>query len=605
MQLNWDALNEEELNQVLSAADPGKIAWLDVDYLLEYAAEDTDITHNFYQHILVPALDKFKAYQEYHLEYMIPLIQHTVVQQLLGIWIDAEYMNKVKEEVQTALTKAEKDILTHDTISRGISVFNNHVLASMLSTKPDSCYKKIPERKPEPNKYTKEGHVSRNWKAWYALENEIEELSKNPIPLPRFTKWQSKYKVLQNAIENYANLTRDEIKEHELFSINSTDDKKWLFYEYLKYPVKVYTYNKSNPDAEKKPAVDESAMRGFGDEGALFIAWQELSKELQFIESLMSRVDENEFFHPQFKVPGTYTGRLSGAGGFSMQILPKSARFLEAFRPVPGHKIIDIDVSALEPVVLTELSRDEGLLSVYGPTASPYADIYLTVGSRLGNVGLPFREAGYDYKNPSKEAASKCKKEFKNLRNIIKKLHLSASYGAGAGKIHSSLTLDGVTITYDEVKQMHTDYWSMFSQIKQYGSRLEAQWAKNNGWFLNGAGLPVSVAQDKLKDIINRQIQGTGHVILTFLQKQIAEDLAAAKIPYRPYVFDFHDQILLEVPDAYADEAYKIMDEAFNKINKTLQDGSTVVKFKGSGGVLYSLAEGKVEDYKSIWRGKV
>jgi hypothetical protein len=165
-------------------------------------------------------------------------------------------------------------------------------------------------------------------------------------------------------------------------------------------------------------------MKGMGEIGELFIEWQGATKELQFVESLSSRL-YGDIFHPQFKVPGTYTGRLSGAGGFSMQILPKTPSFLEAFRPRPGHKLVDIDVSALEPVVLTELSRDEGLLSVYGPNASPHADIYLTVGARLGSVGQAFRDCGYDYKNPTKEAASRCKKEHKNLRGIVKKLHLS------------------------------------------------------------------------------------------------------------------------------------------------------------------------------------
>ena len=108
-----------------------------------------------------------------------------------------------------------------------------------------------------------------------------------------------------------------------------------------------------------------------------------------------------------------------------MQILPKTPGFLESFRPRPGHKLVDIDVSALEPVVLTELSRDRGLLSVYGPEASPFADIYITVGSRLGGVGQAFRDCGYDYTNPSEESAKRCKKEHKNLRNIVKVLHLS------------------------------------------------------------------------------------------------------------------------------------------------------------------------------------
>jgi hypothetical protein len=101
---------------------------------------------------------------------------------------------------------------------------------------------------------------------------------------------------------------------------------------------------------------------------------------------------------------------------------------------------------------------------------------------------------------------------------------------------------------------------------------------------------------------MNRQVQGTGHTILTFLQKIIADDLAEAKIPYRPYVYDWHDQILLEVPDEYAARAFKIMEDAFAKMNFALQDGNTVVNFRGSGGVFVSIAESKVETYESIWR---
>jgi hypothetical protein len=44
------------------------------------------------------------------------------------------------------------------------------------------------------------------------------------------------------------------------------------------------------------------------------------------------------------------------------------------------------------------------------------------------------------------------------------------------------------------------------------------------------------------------------------------------------------------------------MEEAFTKMNTTLQDGGTVVNFRGSGGVFVSIAESKVEAYESIWR---
>ena len=425
MTFNWSNLHAEELESVLSAADPSRISLLDTDYMLDYACQDTDITWMFHNHILAPALDKFKAYAEYHQSHMVSLITHHAVQQLQGIWIDTVQLSQVKEDLLQLQATKLRDILENPTVRAGIDSFNAAVLAATIADKPKQQYKTIPERKPEPKKFTKEGHVSRNWKAWYALEEEIQRLETNRVVIPRYQKHLDKVAELEAAIMRYDDLTDEEIKEYSLFNLKSVDDKRWLFYEALSFPVKVFTFNKANRDAEQKPSVDSSAMGAMGDIGKLFIDWQDTTKELQFVDSLMSRIDSEDVFHPQFRVPGTYTGRLSGAGGFSMQILPKTPGFLESFRPRPGHKLVDIDVSALEPVVLTELSRDRGLLSVYGPEASPFADIYITVGSRLGGVGQAFRDCGYDYTNPSEESAKRCKKEHKNLRNIVKVLHLS------------------------------------------------------------------------------------------------------------------------------------------------------------------------------------
>jgi len=603
LNLDWSALSPDELESVLECADPSRISLLDTDYLLQYAAEDTDITWMFYTHVLKPALDKFQAYADYHTEYFIPLVTHHAIQQLNGIWIDTEHMSNVKEDLLARQHTAYRNILEHPTIRAGIDAFNQAVLDNVKADKPKQTHKTIPERKPEPKKFTKEGHVSRNWKAWYALEEEIQRLTENPIVIPRYQKYLDKVSALEAAIMRYDELTDEELKEYGLFNPKSTDDKRWLLYEALGYPVKVFVFNKHQPDKRDTPAVDESALRGMGEVGELFNDWIAITKELAFVESLTSRLN-GDVFHPQFKVPGTYTGRLSGAGGFSMQILPKSAEFLEAFRPRPGHKLVDIDVSGLEDVVLAELSRDKGKLTLFGPEASPYQDGYMFVGANSGALGQCFLDAGYNPTSPTKEGTAHAKKTCKSKRNAFKSFVLASNYGAGVRKKHSKLVLEGHNVSYEDAQIMHDTYWKVFSGVKEYERKLIAQSEKNGGWFLGGLGFPICICTDKIKDILNRQVQNTGHTILTFLQKQISEDLAAAKIPYSPYVFDLHDEIILEVPDAYADAAFKIMNDAFDKVNKTLQNGDTMVKFKGSGDVMYSLAEAKIEDYKSKWRTK-
>jgi len=598
---NWDALNHEELTDVLGAADAGKISYLTTDYLLEYAAEDTDITWNFYQHILVPALDKFTAYADYHKEYMVSAIIHNVVQQLTGVWIDKDYMMQYQEYMLQKQQEQLAAVFACKEIRDGIDSFNAIVLANLTADEPEVKYHKIPERRPEPNKFTKEGHVSRNWKAWYTKEEEIARLTENPEPLPRYVKFLDKVKDFKEKLSRYPNLTKEELKTYGLFNIVSPDDKGWLLYEALKFPVIHYTKSK-NPDAPPKASVDAEALRGMGEVGRLLIALQDTTKELQAITSLLGKLYDGDIFHPQFKVPGTFTGRLSGDGGFNMQTLPKTAEFLEAFKPRAGHKIVDIDVSGLEDVVLAELSRDKGKLSLFGPDASPYQDGYMYVGANSGELGKCFIEAGYNPNAPTKEGTANAKKLCKLKRNAFKSFVLASNYGAGVNTKYRKLISEGHDVTLDDVKLMHTAYWNVFGGVKDYERKLVAQAEKNGGWFVGGMGFPICICADKMKDILNRQIQNTGHTILTFLQKQIATDLAEAKIPYRPYVWDYHDEVIIEVPDSCADRAFKIMSEAFTKLNKTLQDGNTLVKFKGSGDVMYSIAEAKVEDYKSIWR---
>jgi hypothetical protein len=52
----------------------------------------------------------------------------------------------------------------------------------------------------------------------------------------------------------------------------------------------------------------------------------------------------------------------------------------------------------------------------------------------------------------------------------------------------------------------------------------------------------------------------------------------------------------MEVDAAQTDEANELMGkEAFVRLNKLLQNGATVVKLKGSGGTIKTLADAKLE----------
>jgi hypothetical protein len=249
---------------------------------------------------------------------------------------------------------------------------------------------------------------------------------------------------------------------------------------------------------------------------------------------------------------------------------------------------------ALEPVCLAECSKDKALLSVYGKDAKPN-DIYLFVGAQLDGMKQYFLPHGYDPYNPTPEAIKKCKKEAKNWRSVAKCLYLSSGYGAGPKKIRESLALSGIELSFQQVKDMHSAYWNLFSGIKRLEKYLQNQWEKNGGWFLNGIGRPVCVDQQVLKDCVNRNIQSTGHDNLLIYLWLLRKHLETEGIPFNPIIWDLHDAVFLEVPDEWVARTKELINVVvLNEFNTLI--GAKQVTLKLEANVVDSFAEDKVEN---------
>jgi hypothetical protein len=460
----------------------------------------------------------------------------------------------------------------------------------------ENVNKLMPEDKFVPKKYPKEpakkfnkdGTLTAVYARWEANCRVVdcEPLRYND----KWTRWWELYLNVKEKVDDFWRMDLEERKDKGLFNFFSNDHRRWFFYDFMRFPIVVVTEG-------EQASTSGNALLGFGELGKKFEKVDDLTKELQFVESLKNASDmETGIYHPRLKTPGTHTGRLSGDGGFNIQNPPKSRGFLEVFAPRGGRALVDWDATALEPTVLAEVSRDPGLLSVYGPDAKKGQCIYLMVGAALPDIGDTLRSAGYDPDNPIPEIVGRVKKEHKDLRNVCKIAHLSASYGAGPKKWYSTFKLQGFNYTLEQCQQFHVAYWKLFQSIKNHEAQLLTQWEKNGGWLLDALGLPFCVDSYARKDILNRKVQRSGHEILMVYQKIVSDELVAAGIPFTPWCWDFHDQLLIEVPVAYAEEANTLLGKkCFDKLNEVLYAGDTVVKLKGSGGVVPTLAESKLE----------
>lgn len=513
MAWNWSALTAEEAEQVESTANPAEMWRCPPDILGKYCALDCEATYLIYNHVLKPAVDRFNGYAEYHAGPFMTLEKLLTVQMLTGIRIKKEELDAFYARLVEEVARLRSAFLTLPDVRAGVRKINQEVLNTHIASKPEQ-YKKRKPLGPEPEKYKKDGGITARWERW-------EETRKQYLLLPaeeqvRYIKWREVKERLEYCIANYDSVDVDELKELGLFNMGSPIQKQTLFYDVMGFPALVWT--KPPEGGTPQRSTDADAMMGFGAAGKAFMDYAEREKTRQMVESLMNVLiqhddtypcdkDGNWYYHPQLKVPGTLTGRLSGSGGISCQNPVKDKEYMSTWTHREGRTLLDCDFVALEPVVLTELSRDSAMLKLYGPGAKPN-DVYLMVGMTLPGIKEKFAACGYDPDNPTPEAIARCKKQHKDLRSVCKVVELSGKYGSGAAGWRSKLAVEGFNYSLAQCKEMHVAYWNLYSGVKKYERHLQQLWEKNQGWVLNGVGRPVCIDKFRIKDIVNACVSG-------------------------------------------------------------------------------------------------
>lgn len=528
-----------------------------------YCALDSYATARLYFDVLRPALDRFVALDQWLTEYGPFLIDQCILQQLRGFVVDRDRLQDYLVRREAELRELERAFLERDDVKPFV-VFRWERLLKEMDSKEPARYLKQKWPK-EPARHRKDGTESLAWRNWYERTEAMK--AEGPIESKNWQNWKEK---------------RDSLTVQDAFNIGSGKQLQELLYDYLQYPVNEYTDS-------GEPAVSGNALLQMGDIGLALDKINEVAKELTYVRKALEVSAEDGLVHPQFRVPGTLTGRLAGSGGLSLHQQPKTRGYLECFVARPGMAWVDTDATALEPHVLAEASRDKALLGLYAP-GRPANDVYMYVAAQIEALGKPFLDMGYDPENPDKEVIGKCKKALKKQRGIAKVVHLASSYGAGPKKIQAGLKLQGIDLSFAEVKQIHADYWKLFDGVKRYEKFLLDQWEANRGWVLNPIGRPIGVDAEKTKDLVNRCIQSGGHDIMVMYIKRLYDRLRREGVEFYPIIADFHDETIIECGQADVDKVQQLMKEEWHNLNKELggyilirgepEVGTNLAKFK-------------------------
>ena len=373
--------------------DKGQMYRAPTKILAKYCLLDAESTYLLYVEMFAPLLEVFPEVTEYHSGDFMVLLRLLIEQYLRGMRVKPELLESRRKELLESITDITKQIRTHPESKRFIDEWEGRKIGDHLDKEPIK-FKKLPKKPREPKKFKKNGDLSKSWTNWVERCELVENMA--PEISVVWKNWEDKRQRIEAGLEKAYN-----------FNLASGMQLRWLLYD------RMFTYSivrehipgsqfqrvqygiieldngnrKVRLDMSNAGAnpVGESALLQMGEVGDLLNKLSGATKELSYVEGykalLNHQQDEGIYtIHPNFKVPGTLTGRLSGNEP-NIQQVPKSEGTMQCMVARKGYVWVQCDHNSLEQVVMAELSRDDSLMKLYGPgaNANPLGEVTKTL----------------------------------------------------------------------------------------------------------------------------------------------------------------------------------------------------------------------------------
>jgi len=564
-----------------------------------YCCLDALATVQLFDLVLLPALERFPEFAQFHTGPWMHVALLLSEQTRFGIRVDRPKFEARIGWLESECAAAEEEIRRSPL---GVAITSiekkrlDAVVTEMLAKEPPRHNAGAIPKEPK-QKTKKDGSPTAAWQKWRAIMDEIER--DGPPVSTAWQNWKARLDDAPNRYKRWSPASPDQLRE-ALFDFglikayDDSEDPDCFIVEGINGPVPI-----------------QKTEAGLWSVGAAFLAqlpkeiggplvrFTDSATELEIARSYLDHLHWDEAsqtwrLHASWKVPGTKTGRLGGKDP-NLSATPKALEFLDPLIPDDGHAWVEEDAAALEPHVLAELSRDEGLLALYGPNANPNHDRYLYTVAKIRHPMFDPVRKHYDPVNPTAEGVAAAKKECKSLRELAKILVLSGDYGAGARKKWMASLLKGVRMPLEEMKEIHEGQVEAAAGVARFRAGLEDEWRRNGGWVLSGLGFPTPVHEDYTRDLVNRVVQRTGHDIHVIKVWILSSLLEAEGIDARGIVWDYHDQDIYQVPTERADDALRCSERATDELNALL---GGVVRIKYGPRIVRSMSEAKMgEDW--------
>lgn len=276
----------------------------------------------------------------------------------------------------------------------------------------------------------------------------------------------------------------------------------------------------------------------------LILEYRSLTKLFNtYVKGLENAVSPDGRMHTTFKQTETRTGRISSAEP-NIQNIPVRTElgrnFRRFFTAGDGKVLVDADYSQIELRVLAHLAKDEIMIKTFCEGGDIHAQTAASV------FGVPA-----DWVD-------------ENMRRSAKAVNFGIVYGIGAFSLAKDI---GASVA--EAKKYIDDYLTNFSGVRDYMNNVTAS-AEKDGYAVTMFGrrrfIPELLSSNKVvkalgkRVAMNTPIQGTAADIIKIAMVRVYARLKK-ELPEARLILQVHDELIVEVPEALAEKAAKILTE--------------------------------------------
>jgi DNA polymerase-1 len=335
------------------------------------------------------------------------------------------------------------------------------------------------------------------------------------------------------------------------------------------------TYEEELVYSTDQDELKEFVGKGIPEVDALY-KYKSATANIKRIQEFFSLVQKDSRLYTSFKQWGAISGRLSCPKPNLQNIKNKEKEGINLrslFCSPPGRKLVVVDYSQIQLVIIAEISQDPMMLAIINSPQKinnpKYPELDLHIATAATVNGIEYDEVTADQRKAAKAA------------------NFGLCFGMGAAKFKEfALISYDLYYTEDKCKEIRDAYFSLYRGVQQWHYKVGK--TERNGFYTCQTLYGRRVYADGFTKATNFPVQGTEKDIMAFAicfihDRFKKEGLDAALVNC------VHDELVAECSEDIADKVLHIMEEEMVRAGKLILK---TVRVK---------AEGKVVD---LWSQK-